>query len=503
MEQTDLKKLAHELAVHQVELEIQNEELRRSRTQAEEARNRYLDLYDFAPVGYFTLDEHSRIVEANLTGCQMLKVERQGLLKKNFAKYIDPEDADVFYFYRQKTLDNSARQTRTLTMQKSDGTSFIAQLEIVKAGEGRFRIAVIDVTEREQAEEKSKQAHETLLVVNKRLEEHNRQNSIMSEMRELLQSCSNIEEIPPIIKVSVTKLFPDTDGALFLMNNSRTDLQSVATWGDFPEGEDENIFKPDACWGLRRGRTFVVEDMKIGPICPHLKRPPTTAYMCLPLIAKGDILGLLHLRTKASVHGEDNRNIISELEEIAVIFSEYLSLSITNIKLWEKLADQSIRDPLTRLFNRRYMEETMQREILRAARKQTKIGIIMADIDHFKKINDIHGHKAGDELLVKLADLLKSKIRGSDIACRYGGEEFTLILPESSAEETYKRAEYLREEVKNMKVYFRNQLLPSITLSIGIATYSDHGIDSNELIRVADINLYRAKEQGRDRVISG
>ena len=170
---------------------------------------------------------------------------------------------------------------------------------------------------------------------------------------------------------------------------------------------------------MRRSRAFIVEDMNIGPICPHLKHPPTAAYMCLPLIAKGDILGLLHLRTKASVKGEEGRNIVPELEEIAIIFAEYLSLSIANITLWEKLADQSIRDPLTRLFNRRYMEETMQREILRAARKQTKIGIIMADIDHFKKFNDIHGHKAGDELLVKLAELLKSKIRGSDIACRY------------------------------------------------------------------------------------
>ena len=233
--------------MHQVELEIQNEELSQSRTRAEEARDRYRDLYDFAPVGYFTIDEHSRIVEANLTGCQMLQVERQKLLKKTFTKYIDPEDADVFYFYRQNTFDNSARQTRELTMLKSDGTSFIVQLEVVKAGEGKFRIAVIDITEREQAEEKLKQAHETLLIVNQRLEKHNRQNSTMSEMRELLQSCSNIEEIPPIIKVSITKVFPDTDGALFLINNSRTKLQSVARWGDFPEGEDENIFKPDAC----------------------------------------------------------------------------------------------------------------------------------------------------------------------------------------------------------------------------------------------------------------
>jgi diguanylate cyclase (GGDEF)-like protein len=352
-------------------------------------------------------------------------------------------------------------------------------------------------------EEKVKQAQETLSTMNKRLEERNRQNSIMSEMRQLLQSCSTIQEMPPIITVSITKLFPNADGALFLMNNSRTDLQSVARWGDFPKEVDENIFEPDDCWALRRGRIHEVEDTKIGPICLHLKHPPFVPYMCLPLIAKGDILGLLHLRMKPSTSGEDSWNTIADLKETVVIFAEYLSLSIANIRLWERLTDQSIRDPLTGLFNRRYMEETIQRDILRAARNQTKIGIIMADIDHFKNFNDTYGHKAGDELLIKLADFFKFEIRGSDIACRYGGEEFILILPEASAEGTYKRAEHLREGVNNLKVYFHDQLLPSITLSMGIATYPDHGIELNGLIQVADMALYKAKEQGRDRVISG
>ena len=355
---------------------------------------------------------------------------------------------------------------------------------------------------RRQAEEELKRSATELRAL-AQIKELNRQNSIISEMRELLQSISTIQEMPPIISVSVTKLFPNAVGAIFLMNNSRTDLQSVARWGNFPEDVDDNIFKPDSCWGLRRGRIHVVEDVKIGPICPHFLHPIPTPYMCLPLIAKGDILGLLHLRINASIQGEAKYNTISEMKESAVIFAEYLSLSIANIKLWEKLADQSIRDPLTGLFNRRYMEETIQREILRAARKQTKIGIIMADIDHFKKFNDTYGHKAGDELLIRLADFFKLKMRGSDIACRYGGEEFILILPESSGEDTYKRADNLREEVKNLELYYRDQHLPSITLSIGIATYPDSGEEFNELIRVADTALYKAKEQGRDTVIRG
>jgi diguanylate cyclase (GGDEF)-like protein len=204
---------------------------------------------------------------------------------------------------------------------------------------------------------------------------------------------------------------------------------------------------------------------------------------------------------KPSTSGVESWGSIADLKETVVVFAEYLSLSIANIKLWERLTDQSIRDPLTGLFNRRYMEEIIKREILRAARDQTKIGIIMADIDHFKMYNDTYGHEAGDELLIKLADFFKFELRGSDVVCRYGGEEYILILPLSSAEGTYKRAEQIRQGVKKLKVSFKGQDLPAVTLSMGIAIYPDHGTEWNDLIQLADKALYRAKEQGRDRVV--
>ena len=364
-------------------------------------------------------------------------------------------------------------------------------------------ITIRDITERKQTEIKMKTAQEELFFINNKLEERNRQNSLLSEMRELLQSCSNAEEVPAIVVSYATKLFHGTDGALFLLNDSKTDLQSVASWGNFPEDVDNNIFAPDACWGLRQGRVYVVEDMKTSPICPHLKQSLSNAYVCLPLIGKGELFGLLHLGTKRSAQKDDRQWDIAELKEIAVIFAEYLSLSIANIKLSEKLTSQSIRDPLTRLYNRRYMDEIIQHEILRAARQQTGIGVVMVDIDHFKQINDTYGHETGDEYLMELADFFRLKIRGSDFIFRYGGEEFILMLPESSVEDTYKYAELLRKEIKNMKIHFRGQRLPSITLSFGIAAYPDHGLDTIELIRVADKALYRAKEEGRDRVIIG
>jgi len=471
-----------------------------------ESEQRYRTLFESAAQGILIVDAKTmKFKYANPAICTMLGYSQEELTKMSVSD-IHPESS------LEDVLAEFAAQARgekilsTLPCLKKDGTIVHADINAAKAiidGKECNIGFFTDVTERKKAKDKIEQAQETLVILNNKLEERGRQNSLLSEMRELLQSCSTIQEVPTIVISYVAKVLPGTDGALFLLSNSRTDLQSVARWGDFSEDADNNIFAPDACWGLRRGRVYAVEDMKIGPICPHLKQSSSTAYICLPLIGKGETLGLLHLGTKRSVQEDDRQWNIAELKDTAIRFAEYLSLSIANIKLSEKLASQSIRDTLTGLFNRRYMEETIQREILRAARKQTKIGIVMADIDHFKQINDTYGHEAGDEFLMKLADFFKTKTRGSDIACRYGGEEFILILPESSVEDTYKRADYLREEIKKVKVYFRGQLLPSITLSFGIATYPDHGIDTDELMRVADTALYKAKEEGRDRVIVG
>jgi diguanylate cyclase (GGDEF)-like protein/PAS domain S-box-containing protein len=472
-----------------------------------ESEERYRTLVESAAEGILIANSETRKLQyANSAFCTMLGYSQEELTKMSVSD-IHPKTSleQVFADFAAQARGEKILSS-ALPCLKKDGTIVYADIKAAKAIiDGReCNIGFFtDVTERKQAEDKIEQAQETLVILNNKLEERGRQNSLLSEMRELLQSCSTVQEMPTIVISYVAKVLPGTDGALFLLSNSRTDLQSVARWGDFPEDADNNIFAPDACWGLRRGRVYAVEDMKIGPICPHLKQPSSTAYICLPLIGRGETLGLLHLGTKRSVQEDDRQWNIAELKDTAIMFAQYLSLSIANIKLSEKLASQSIRDTLTGLFNRRYMEETIQREILRAARKQTKIGIVMADIDHFKQINDTYGHEAGDEFLMKLADFFKTKTRGSDIACRYGGEEFILILPESSVEDTYKRADYLREEIKKMKVYFRGQLLPSITLSFGIATYPDHGIDTDELMRVADTALYKAKEEGRDRVIVG
>jgi diguanylate cyclase (GGDEF)-like protein/PAS domain S-box-containing protein len=360
-----------------------------------------------------------------------------------------------------------------------------------------------DITQYKQAENKITRANAELKDTVNKLEEQNNNNRILSEMREMLQACSSVDEVSSIIRGSMGKLFPHASGALFMLSASRSDLKSVIQWGDFPADLDDNIFAPDACWALRLGRVHMVENASIGPICPHMKHPPKTACVCIPLVAKGDVLGMLHMRGKQTIGLELQGKITSSLKELAATISEYLSLSIANIRLSEKLAAQSIRDPLTGLFNRRYMEESLQREILRAERKKTPIGIAMADIDFFKQFNDTYGHAAGDELLSRAGDFFKATIRSADVACRYGGEEFILFLPESSAESTYQRINKIREDIQHLDVRYLGEQLGTITLSFGIAIYPDHGTDAQALLRVADVALYRAKQNGRNRVEIG
>lgn len=180
---------------------------------------------------------------------------------------------------------------------------------------------------------------------------------------------------------------------------------------------------------------------------------------------------------------------------------ERISMALANLRLREVLRSQSIRDPLTGLFNRRFMEESFERELRRAARCGENATLLMVDIDHFKQFNDTFGHQAGDALLRGLGDFLSQRIRGQDVACRYGGEEFALILAGASGDVASKRAERLREELKELTVRHAGQTLGRVTLSIGIAVFPDHGSTVDELLRLADQALYRAKTEGRDRVI--
>jgi diguanylate cyclase (GGDEF)-like protein/PAS domain S-box-containing protein len=353
-----------------------------------------------------------------------------------------------------------------------------------------------DITERRVAEKALQEARE--------LSRQTTEVTLTSQMGGLLQTCLSLKEAYSIMPWFVPKLLPTESGALCMLNASRKLVEVVALWGDDPGGE--HVFAPDDCWALRRGRVHSVDDSASAVVCRHLGSSPPASYLCVPLVAMGDTLGILHLRTKldAECQPEAKREHFSaSKQQLVMMVAEQIGLGLANLRLRDTLRMQSVRDPLTGLFNRRYMEESLERELRRAARKEGPLGIFLFDIDYFKGLNDSLGHEVGDTLLRDLGIFLQAHVRAEDVACRYGGDEFILILPNASLAVTRQRAEQLRETVKHLGVHRHGQHLGTITLSLGMAVYPEHGITVQALLRSADEALYRSKKQGGDRVLVG
>jgi diguanylate cyclase (GGDEF)-like protein/PAS domain S-box-containing protein len=342
--------------------------------------------------------------------------------------------------------------------------------------------AMMDITERKLAE--------------KNLEKKTSQMELLSRMSHLLQSCLTMQEAYTIVGQMAPQLFTNEAGVLFIINSSRDLLESVVSWGEV--SLREGVLTPEDCRALQRSQLYVVtENAQSGSICRHLgERPLPNGYLCVPLMAQGETIGVLHVQSSsAPVESQEVR------QQLARAMAESIGLALANLQLRETLRQQSIRDALTGLFNRRYMEETLEREVQRAARNQEPLGIIMIDIDHFKQFNDTHGHEAGDVLLREFGKLLRSQTREADIACRYGGEEFILIMPGASLAIAQKRAEALCKAIKQLNVRYNSQLLEAVTLSAGVSAYPETGSSGLTTVNAADSALYQAKHAGRDRVV--
>jgi diguanylate cyclase (GGDEF)-like protein len=343
--------------------------------------------------------------------------------------------------------------------------------------------------------EERKQAQESLYQKTNELEQRNSDLTQLGQMSDLLQACLTVREAYTVIAQGVKLLFPNLNGGLFMLSASRKLVEAVVTWG--APVTTERIFTPNECWSLRRGQLHSVENTHQGLLCKHLHQNPLPAeYCCVPLMAQGEAMGVLYLSSS------ENNRLTEAKQLLAGTVSEQIALALANLKLRETLHNQSIRDPLTGLFNRRYLEDALQREVYRASRGQKTLGIIMLDVDYFKHFNDKFGHDAGDEVLRALSLFLQKQVRQSDIVCRYGGEEFLLILPEASLDITLQRAEQLRGGVKSLNIQYRSQCLGPVTLSIGVAIFPDHGFTGAAAIQAADAALYRAKNEGRDRVVT-
>jgi diguanylate cyclase (GGDEF)-like protein len=322
----------------------------------------------------------------------------------------------------------------------------------------------------------------------------------LGEMVNFFQACNNLDEALNVARSQLQSLFSGLSGVLFLMKASHNFLERAISWGQAIDMEP--CHAPDDCWALRRGKPHVTGGTDGITPCRHLHPAGVYRYICLPLLAHGETLGTFCLEVSeadAAGYDDGSRRSGDRITFYAAV-AESLALAISNLRLRESLRHQAIRDQLTGLFNRRYLIETLERELLRAAARNQCLTVAMVDIDHFKQFNDIFGHAAGDAVLAKLGVTLREWTRGEDIVARYGGEEFAIVLPDIPAELAFERLESLRQTIRSITIEYHGQLLPPLTISAGIAAYPLHAIDRDALINIADQALYSSKEGGRNRV---
>jgi len=353
-----------------------------------------------------------------------------------------------------------------------------------------------DITDRVVREKALAEAHDRLNAALAQSERLSRDAARLGEIVDILQSCQTLDEAYKVIEGAVQTALGSRSGALYITSPSRNIVEVAATWGE--DAGSDKTFRPEDCWALRRGKPHLVTDPQSPVRCAHVTHAPSSASLCLPLVAQGETLGILYLACSDASIGEAEREA---LVRQAIAVGERVSLAIANLNLREILRRQSIRDPLTGLFNRRYMEESLERELSRSSRTGEPMALLMFDIDHFKHFNDVFGHQAGDKVLRSFGEMLNSRTRGQDLACRYGGEEFAVILSGASMDAARLRAELLRADLAQMVVEQGGQPLDRVTVSIGIAAAPEHGQNAEEIIRAADRALYRAKSEGRDRII--
>ena len=467
----------------------------------------YLDsLIQNSPLGIIVLDRQGAVELANLAFAKLFQYDRHGLVSLDISRMGIPGDeaSDATQLIRQIFAGEALH--KTVRQRRSDGKILDLALHgvplLVGGAVGGAYLIYEDISERIRASDAQRRHTESLDRLVKELELRTKQATLLNEMGSLLACSGTVKEASAVVANSVQKLFPEApSGALYLFRSSRDLIEAADRWGN--RDALAPTFPPEACWSLRHGHPHWSGSLGSEIACQHLAATTTRESLCVPMVAQGNTIGVLHLEFESATRlGNEfgDESLRDGHQRLAVSAASQIALSLASLQSRETLREQSIRDPLTRLFNRRFLEESLEREMKLAGRKKQPVAVLFLDLDHFKRFNDTFGHDAGDLVLQSLADLFRNFFRTTDICCRYGGEEFAIILPESTSHDAALRADALRSEVKSLRLQYKKESLGQLTLSVGVAGFPEHGSTSDELLKLADQCLYESKARGRDVV---
>lgn len=412
---------------------------------------------------------------------------QRGEFSKEVHSHVKRQFEGQVAFQFDRTLP-SGRVVSTNARPTREGGYVVTSTDVTEA-----RAAVAEMGKAKQAAE---EAHARAREVLEEERARRAEARTLYDLDEWLQSCKTLNELYMIVTKFMDRLMPGCAGELYIYSNSRDVLDGVCEWGQ--EGRIHDHIAPDACWSLRRGRTYEYNPDALCFHCDHAGEVCSEEqdYICIPVVAHGDTVGLLHVSFPAKMR----RNDVKAHGRFAMRCAEHISMAIANVQLRDELHDQSIRDPLTGLYNRRYFMDAMRRETAVAERERKGFGLISLDADNFKTFNDNHGHDAGDTVLRALAERMHNVMPDGAICARVGGEEFTILLPGHDLAATQGEAEALRAAVAGMTVSTAFGVLPRVTISAGVTANTGDKIPPSVLIKHADNALYAAKAAGRNRV---
>lgn len=486
---------ARKTLINSITLKLYNKNLLETVRRSDE---NFRNTIDIAPIGTAIISPEGNYLHVNRTMSEILQYSDEEFCKMKMVETTHPDDVKTSVEIMHQLLAGEIKiaHLEKRYIRKDGGIIWaMVSVSLLRDNEGKplhFISQIIDVSERIQNEKMMNELNRKTLETLNELKQIEHEENQLNKLNSMLQICFTPEEAYPRISLIAQDIFPELSGGLSIYNKSNQNMETVIHWGKDPLLQ--LYFLPSDCLGIRGGSIIVVDDPKEYIPSAHFMSPPQGGYLEFPLIVQKDLVGVIHLFAPAG------KATTKHQQDLAVTFSNIVKLALANIDLRESLRELSLRDALTGLFNRRYLNETLPRELVRVLREKNTLCVGMLDIDDFKKFNDTAGHDAGDEVLKLIGSLLKQNFRESDLPCRFGGEEFLVIMLTSDLQSAVKRMNQFRTKIKNESLFFKGRLLPKITISIGVAEAPQHGNNIEDILRAADEALYIAKQNGKDRV---